>query len=278
MLPEGVTMADHKLHIADIQTTELLYFDPDYAADCYIFCLDRDIDCLPVIGDQDAYYRRDDNSETFILLKVREERRLSGTTYAFHPDLLDRFHHADVQFVYDNDELTGVVHYSDYNRQSVSQYLYSFLSEYERNLRRLAVLSKLTNQDMGDYYQEMLNRSLGNENAANFYNNRLNIYQKKEQGSLKKPPFLGFYLNDLIGLLNHKEIAILDEETVNLRNAIMHADEMVSMADISVPDYIFDFNTFEKFLRLVQSFLNDAARVRNRITFLDGIEEMGRPP
>lgn len=33
--------------IADIHTTELLYYDATYSEECYRFCKDRNIDCLP---------------------------------------------------------------------------------------------------------------------------------------------------------------------------------------------------------------------------------------
>jgi hypothetical protein len=272
-------MTEQKLRISDIQTTELLYYDQDYAADCYEFCKQRDIDCLPAISEpSDFYYHRVDESKGFRLQSVETERRLPGFTYIFNPDLIDRFREHAVQFVYEHEELTGVVHFSDYNRPEVRIYLYALLAEYERNLRMLAIRSGLTNHDMKAYYEDMQEAVKGDSNQTWFFNKRLRRYEKIQQEAPQKPPFQGFYLNDLIRLINHRGIMTLDEKVVDLRNMIMHAEEMVHMVDVTTPDYVFDIDSFAAFFELVQTLLRDAKRVKNRIAFLGGLEEMGRPP
>jgi hypothetical protein len=64
--------------IVDIQTTELICYDRSYSSDCYRFCKDRDIDCLPVVDDPDTFFLRNDDSQRFDECVITRDRRLDA--------------------------------------------------------------------------------------------------------------------------------------------------------------------------------------------------------
>lgn len=115
--------------IADIQTTDLFYFDDQQTQVCYSFCKRRDIDCLPVIGNPSAFSQRNDEAEGFDQYDFTGDRWTDANTFLFRPDLLKQFREQPIQFVFTHGELTGVVHFSDYNNSAVSIYLYDQIAK-----------------------------------------------------------------------------------------------------------------------------------------------------
>jgi hypothetical protein len=89
------------------------------------------------------------------------------------------------------------------------------------------------------------------------------------------PEFQLFYLDELIGLLKLNSVIKLNGRVVDLRNMVMHAHELVNMADVTTDDFIYDFDSFKRFFTRVELLLNDEKRIRNRITFTRGIESIG---
>lgn len=255
--------------ISDIQTTALFYYDPAFSGEGYQFCLDRDIDCLPSLDDPQRFYQRDDQNRDFKVEKIPADRRISRTRHLFHPDLLQQFRKFSLLFVIDDDELSGVVHFSDYNKTVVSNYLFTQLANYERNLRRLAVLSDLSEIDMEDYFQQKLQEQEFKGEDTEYFQRKLDAIERLKNKSRQPPPFQTFYLDDLRGLLKHKGVISLRGKVIDLRNSVMHAHEFVNMVDMTTPDYIYDFATFKTFFKRVHALLDDARRVENRIRFIE---------
>jgi hypothetical protein len=255
--------------IGDIQTTDLLYFDEQHISACYAFCIKRDIDCLPIIGDPSAFYEKNPEAETFDKRELVDDRWLDAQTFLFSPNLLDCFRHFAVQFVFTEGEQTGVVHFSDYNNDAVSYYLFAQIAKYERGLRELAVINGLKNHDMKTYFEEMKNSSEKSKERK-FYEKRLAHFDSKKWEMEKVDEFQVFYLDDLIGLLEYKDIIDLDDDVYNLRNMVMHAGSLINKVDVHAADYIYDYGSFELFFKRAATLLNDSKRVYNRIVLSKG--------
>ncbi len=262
-------MSVSKLIIADIQTTDLLFYDPDYGKQGYEFCRDRDIDCLPSLDDSTCFYRRNDHLKDFEPEKLPDERCIFKNGSIFHSHLLEKLREYHVLFVIKEGELSGVVHFADYNKPIISNWLYTQLATYERNLRQLASLNNLSDTDIGTYFADKLKQRQAKGKESKYFEQRLDAYQRQQKQKAQLPPFQKYYLDDLIGLLKHHDILQLQGVVTQLRNAVMHAHEPVNMVDVMIPDYIYDFATFETFFNRVQTFLNDARRVENRIRFIE---------
>jgi hypothetical protein len=263
--------------IADIQTTELIYYDADYLAECYSFCEERDIDCLPAVDDPDAYYQRNDDSQSFDKRTITPDRRLDANMYVFKPDLLECFHEHPLQFVFEHGTLTGVVHFSDYNRDMVSTYLYAQLVSYERELRELLISHYLTNDDMADHLRSVANNGKKPQNTRDIYERNLRRFeQERETPEFKRyPEFQTFYLKELQELARKQQVIALDAKVGQLRNQIMHAKDSVNMVDARTPDYIYELETFENFFTLVQTLLKDGRRIHSRLLSREGMS-LGR--
>lgn len=250
--------------IADIQMTDLIYYDEAYCAECYAFCKERDIDCLPSVDDPDTFFQRNDDSMQFDKQEITGARHLDAATFIFRPDLLARFQTHPLQFVFDHGTLTGVVHFSDYNQDVVSTFLYAQFAKYERELRSLIERSGLKREDMLIRFDE-LKDSAENNKRRNKYGRKRGIAEKNHKDHPNLAPFDDFYLDDLIDLAGGRKVIQLDDEVVALRNMIMHSRDSVNMADASTPDYIYRVDTFELFFKRVRVLLQDYRRIHTRL-------------
>jgi hypothetical protein len=254
------------IRFSDIQTSDLLYYDPDLKEICLHFCQDRNIDCLPSLDDPMMLYRRTETG--FVLEAVTPERMVDSRAFIFDQPLLERFRTNHLLFVYENKELTGVVHFSDYNRPAVSEYLFSLFSSYERSLRKLLILSGLANKDMLDRFQRVVAKTK-NEKSRAIYTQKIGEYEKDRLRNEKLPEFERFYLRDLIELINDQKIIKVSDKVNQLRNDIMHVHELVNMYDAHREDYIYSYASFKDFFELVIQLIYDFKRVNNRIAFSD---------
>ena len=247
--------------MADIQTTDILFYDEGVKDRCYKLCADRNIDCLPGLDDPRAVYMRDDVLQKFRAESLMEERRISAEANIFDPQVLEKFRRQPLLLSYQGNELSGVVHFTDYNQPQVSAHLYELFFAYEQSLRTLLIRSGFKNVDMIAYYSDKKTK-VGN---PEFYETKINDYFKF--GSQKKLlQFEVFNLADLIALINHKRIIKLSDKT-KLRNMIMHANEFVNLQEPGVENFIYDFETFENFFRWCQELFLDFKRVNNRLVF-----------
>lgn len=250
----------------DIQTRDLLYYDPDFKEDCFHFCQERDIDCLPALNNPLKFYRKTETA--FKEEIIKPERIVDSETYIFDQSLLERFRTNSILFVYAKKELTGVVHFSDFNRPAVGEYLYCQLSAYERSLRKLLILRGLKNQDMIDYFKSAI-KTNKKEEMRFMYSKKKKEYEKKWAQNQKLPVFECFYLLDLIELAGYRNIVLLSPGANNLRNMVMHAHDLVIKCDPHRDDYIYSFESFEKFYNQVSLFIQDYKKVNNKIAFLE---------
>lgn len=251
---------------ADIQTSELLYYDPDIAKDCFQFCTGRAIDCLPSLINPLKYYEK--TGDGFSEEDVIVDRRVESGDFIFNPYLADKFRKHSLLFVYSNGDLSGVVHFSDYNTSEVSQFLYTLLVSYEKSLRKLLVLSGLKNQDMLDFFNQVAETTKKAE-TTKIYRKKVEDFEKNRLQNDLLPTFEKFYLKDLMELAKNHKIIKVDQQINNLRNDVMHAHDLVVMHDANRDDYIYDFASFERFFNLVTTLLQDYKRVKNRIAFYE---------
>lgn len=265
-------MNEARPFIADIQTRELLYFDEQLKDECYEFCKNRDIDCLPSFDNSSKFYQRNDEKNSFDLLDIGDDRRIEGSTFIFRSDLLDRFKKHQLFFVFTHGELTGVIHYSDYNRIIVNTYLFAEISLYERSLRKLLIAKRMGNNDMLAYFEHRADKSKTKQNVAEDFKRKIQEFEKKKDYCSRLEEFQCFYLMDLIGLTNWQEVIPLNDSINNLRNSITHSRNTIEMRDARTPDFIYEFDTFEELFKSVQLLLNEGLRIRNRVLLLEGLK------
>lgn len=251
-------------YVADIQTVDLLYYEESNGKGCFEYCEMRNIDCLPAIGNPSIFYKKNDLNHGFDRLVLGSNRRLDGHTFLFQPDLVNRFKRQPVQFVFTRGELTGVVHFSDYNKDLVDNYLFNQFAKYERGLRELLKRNRLDNESMKTFFE---GKSAEPGEVGKFYLKRLNRYKSTLKKRENAKDFQLDYLDDLIGLLEFHHIIELDDDVVDLRNMVMHVHPLIEMKDAHTDDYIFTRDSFERFFGHVLTLLRDSKRVYNRIAF-----------
>ena len=234
---------------------------------CYSFCAKREIDCVPALEDSLKIYVRQPEKYHFVEEIVASERIINSSINIFSPELVEKFANHHLLLVFCDNSLSGVVHFSDYNRSVVSIYLYKIFLAYEKALRAVLHKHGYKNENMIEYFREMSTKLEGRE--RNFYERKIKDYSKKS-GDLKQLlPFQSFYLKDLIGLAEYNSILFVDNRVNDLRNMVMHAHEFVSMEDPTSANLIYNFETFKRFSSLATILHNDYRRVANHLAFLN---------
>lgn len=253
--------------ISDIQTSTLLYYDCEFAEQCFQFCLQRDIDYLPSIDDPSSAYHLNKSPRGFTEVEIDSAQKVDGQVRIFHPALLDRFAAQPLLFVYDDEYLTGVVHFSDYNRPTVSAYLYQTLFDYETALRELLVLHRFTDQSMLQYLAQRKASATTKEYKGNG-NGKSGESDRKVLPITKGPPFEQFYLRNLVHFICDQNIISIDKCVLKLRNGVMHAHHHVELDAEGVGYAVYDRNSFAEFFQSCLALHRDLKRVRNRIAYL----------
>ena len=250
-----------ELQINDLQVKSILYYDPAYANESLSYCKKRNIDCLPSVDDSNTIYVRDNVANKFEPIEIDQLRKVNTSDKVFSRELLDKFKNNHLLLVYDEKELTGVVHFSDYNSIKINEYLYSLFFNYENLLRRFLVLNNLADKDMYEYYCRKYDTT-----KRDIHKIKMESYN--EEKAKRLPAFQTWYLKDLFTLINHKKLIKLTD-LGELRNIIMHARELVEKDDYSLGDLVYNIDSFSNFFEMVLTLKNDFKRVANKIRFLE---------
>jgi hypothetical protein len=203
---------------------------------------------------------------------IGESQRVDVKDGIFGDSILEKFERHHVLFAYRKSGIGGVVHFCDYNRNSVCVYVYALLLEFERKLREVLISHGLDNDDMLDFFDKHVEKQKKNR----YYARKAEEYRKTEIKSKMKEleQFQMFDMKDLIDLLNSRGIykvsmAINDV----LRNAIMHAKNVVRHKDYESSHLIYDFESFGEFFRLVNSLRSEIDEVSKETIPLEADEE-----
>jgi hypothetical protein len=257
-------MTHKRIKLEDIQITDILFYDPDMEEACLRFCQERALDRLPSLSDPEMCYQITESG--FSEVGVPFNRRVDSKIFIFNPTLLERFRENQLLFVYENKELTGVVHFSDYNNPAVSAYLFTLLASYEKALRKLLALNGLINQDMLDYFQEVVTTT-ENDERRRLFSQKLEDYKKYRARNDKAHAFERFSLRDLVEFAKKREVIEVGDNVSELRNMVMHALEFIQLKDANRDDYIYDFESFTIFFEQVTTLLLDYKRVTNKFAW-----------
>jgi len=256
------------LTFSDIQTRDLLYYDPSLQELCYSFCSTRDIDCLPSLEDPKKIYVRNDADQSFNEESVESERVVSGSLNIFEPNVINLFTRHSLLLVMTDNTFTGMVHFSDYNKTIVSTHLYELFQDYEISLRKVLTKKKMKNSAMAEYFQVMLSSPEKSQDAKekSIYTKKINDYNRNIEKLNNMPRFQGFYLLDLIGLINFHNIITLDVTVNKLRNMVMHAHEFISMKKPEDENLIYSLESFREFFSYSSILCKDQKRVKNYLS------------
>jgi hypothetical protein len=251
------------MKIAELMTTDLLYFDPDARDRCAAFCRRRRIDLLPDLDDSQWVHQLDEASGGFIRCPLGE-RTVDADTDALDVCLPERFRDAHVLFVRHDTTLAGVIHFSDYNQDRFAVYLFGILRDLERTIRRLLIQAGLGDADMLAF----LERNPDNQ----YHRKQVRAYRQRAvkhgKDAQPPPPFQTFdllplaqFLDDVVGIRVPKEI-VGDR---GVRNIVMHAHEFVDRPDGPPDSLIYDFDSFADFFGKARLADTTARRLRNRL-------------
>lgn len=216
------------MRIGEIMSANVLFYNPLKEEDLIRYCVSTNLSCLPDFEGKFFYFL---NAGRFEKRIIEESYKVYPSIYIFERKLLEKFlNEFGLLFVFEENRLVGIIHYSDYNKVEVYTYLYKKIAEVERILRKLLVLSGLKNDDMIEFFKTKGVKNDEYRKAYEEWSDELNKEKLKNVGQFEL-----FNLSQIIALAN-KELKIGIKEDLNLfRNWIMHSRR------------IEDFRSFEKF-------------------------------
>lgn len=206
------------------------------------FCQDRDISTLPS-KDNIHLYKLKNN--IFLKTKIKQKDKLKITDFIFDNDVLSSFENGFIKYVYDNNDLVGILHFSDYNRKTVYIYLYGLINEFEENLRDVLIKNNYTEEDFLNYHKS--------KKTKEDYDKLIERYEKDK---IKLKDFQFANLFELIIFCNSKLKLKLNDKISQLRNDVAHIRRLIKTKDKFDKEESFDYNSFKRFTHLLDELLN----------------------
>lgn len=123
------------INFQEIMTRSVIFYDDEYEPECLDFAQSRNITLLPDIADIDMCHQYDIGKQTFKQKKIDPDQLVDVSDDIFQSHLVKIFRAYKVLFVSDQQQIVGVVHFSDYNRQAVYREIYNQLFLLEKGVK-----------------------------------------------------------------------------------------------------------------------------------------------
>lgn len=234
------------LCFSNIMTRNVRFYEDGTADENREFCKDKNLTYLPS-RDGKLRYSLDGDRSTFKKEDITSEYNVTADEVIFSTEIRDKFKKNDILFVYKEEKIVGVVHYSDYNSLIVYLYLYSKIMIFEETLRKYFDAKGVSNQDVIDYFTDKIKTC--NHKETDYFCSRITYFKKQEEKMRELKPFQIFAITDLIRYANSQfKLEIGNKKISDLRNNIMHFRILVRYDTNDDSEFIYDYKTFEELL------------------------------
>jgi len=243
----------------EIMTSDVVFYDKEYNDECKEFCRTRSIDRLPAIHDSRIGFRYSRGNKEFESFAIKPTQFVHPNDNIFKKSLIGKFQENQILFVVENDDLKGIVHFSDYNRPKVYEEIYKKLYKFERGL--IFLISEYS----GKSHKE-LEMFLGDQF---FTANRNKLLSKRDFSKMK------LNLKDIMEFaLETDLLRVLHIGRINgLRNKIAHSKDLVEKNSPKRGSLKYDLQSF-KDLILGNIALDIAIRqVSNRVYLMKAVND-----
>lgn len=221
-------------------TTNIKYYenfeDPIKAKE---YCKEKDIETLPSTKGISLYKLKGDE---FTNIDLENYNKLKVTDYLFDTELMDSFtNEFPIKYIFDNKELVGIMHFSDYNRAASYVHLYNLVTELENNIRKIFEKLNIPEDDIIKYIGEKKPKDVNK------------LEKRKRDESYKQYPYQIFEFSEIVYYYNHliKNNTINNEKIIpkliNFRNQIMHYKLLIKLKNYETGSVDFDFESFQEF-------------------------------
>lgn len=221
-----------------IMTEELVFYDENFLEKCSNFCERRNVDYLPGVDGESVFEFSEDGFKERCLEKNKDQL-VRPTKRIFSPGIVEKFDEFKVLFIYEDREIVGVVHFSDYNRKPVYLYLYDRIYELETSIRKLLYLEKVG------------------------------------AGGNSSGPFQNYGLPALIDRLHDTDIELQlpKEDLRELRNRVMHERQFVEHEDFQEKSLHYSLESFRKSFQRVSQLHKSIREVNNQVKLREELED-----
>jgi len=228
-----------KLTFSDIMQSKILYYDEEVEAACHDICNALRIDNMPAYDSIHNYERINKN---FQRKEIQEFQKVDVNKSIFSVEVLEQFeiNKHNVLFAFEHNILRGIVHFSDYNIDSVLMSVQDDLLSFEYNLRRLLYLNKFRNKDVIEYFKSKMERENNPKNKEHLQK-RIDEYERKKSIMNTLGEFQIFYLSDLMIFAKSQKIVNFETDKYydkkiyankilnDLRNIAMHGKNPIEL-------------------------------------------------
>lgn len=253
------------LPLESVITRNLFYFDESKKDTCERICKKLEIDCFPDLS-KNIFWIFEDDVWKPNEIKPNEIKTLAEIYNPFDEKLLKLYdsNHSNIVFVSSNSMVDGIIHFTNYENETVFSNLYRNFHVFEKHLRSHLISLDLNFEYLKNYFEKKQSDSI-KENDKRYYQKKLDRFKSDEFN--EKNPYQELDFGDLLNFtvsdehdivtLNKIDIIklkiedkkILDEIT-ELRNQIMHHKQVSGENKYS----LHNFFAFEKFFLRVLKF------------------------
>lgn len=236
-----------KLTFEDIMQTKILYYDNEVKEACLDICNTLKIDTMPDYNSKNYHELVDHN---FIEKQIFDDLKLNITDRIFESQNIEKFtnNEHNVLYVFAGNVLKGIVHFADYNANTVLKRIQDDVLSFEMNIREFLVLNGKTNDDIKEFYLHK-NENEKRESKKEHFKRRLDFFKSRENEIKCLGQFQMCDLSDLMDYCNSsysnklfkfgntsKSDKRSDNEIIgSLRNMVMHGKNPIEKdADSSI--------------------------------------------
>jgi hypothetical protein len=238
------------------------------------FCNEKNINILPSNDNKNKWNLTENNE--FIKEKIIENvDKLKESDNIFDFKVLNSFSkESPIKFVYWNNDLKGIIHYSDYNRETTYVYLFGLILELEQNIRDLLSKNKYTEKDLLKYLKNQIEQETDISEKKTKEKIYKDSYERYSEEYGKIYPFQVFNLSHTINFFNNlidiKKIESnkIPTQITTLRNSIMHKKNLIKVINFNEGPFKFDFDSFKNFRENVKILFNAIKNTRNQLSKL----------
>jgi hypothetical protein len=190
--------------VENIATIDLTFYSEEHKETCERICELLGIDIFPDIDGKSYWFIKDGS---FQKEPISEKQKVNSNSRVFDSEVLANLNAApsNILFVFEKDQLVGILHFSDYDSLNIFSSLYDKFYYIESTLRSLLKNLGESNISIRDYYQDRQSEGL----------------YKKAQSALDKdlPDFHSFDFSDLINMsCSTKLIKLNTVEKIGLKS------------------------------------------------------------
>lgn len=242
--------------LSSISSKNILYFSEPQKNVCERVCNSLKINIFPDLDQVHYWELSNGNWQKY---PIKDFQKIDNNTQVFDERVLEEICKApsNILFVFENNELCGILHFVDFDSISIYNSLYNHFYQFENNLREYLSLKGIKYKSFIEYF-EYKKKKFGD-----YYDNRIKLLKSNKfyQEAIELPNLHKLQLSDLIRFSTSSFVRqeygfrvgdnkLPVKSILDLRNTIMHSKGFTGQGEV----YSHSLGAFTNFFKQVLDF------------------------